>query len=432
MSDLSPQYLIQSLSLTSDSRIVLALSGGLDSMVLLQLLTAARKLQPFMLQAVYVHHGISQYASQWGEFCARQCAKRDVAFAEHKVTLAGADNLEQKARQARYQLLAEYVVSPKHILVTAHHSDDQLETLILALKRGAGPAGLAGIAQRRPFAAGMLCRPLLPFSREQLSQLASEQQLEWVEDDSNSDTRFERNFVRRQVTPVLLQRWPHFAESAMRSMQHLAAQQQLLQHYTEQALQQCADGKMLSLKRLVQYPALQQDLVIRAWLGRFELNPETQWLNTLKQQVIAARQDASPQLQLGAYQVRRFADDLYLLTAADISEAKIALHWQGEAKLDLPAGLGRVSFSTTQEGEAYALSGSNAELVFGQLSLRFTPAGQKVSKPLKQWFKLWQVPPWQRQRIPLLLVDGQLQVVVGYASSVSVEHATYFVNWQQA
>ena len=432
MPELSPQYLIQSLSLNSKSEVVLALSGGLDSMVLLQLLTAARELQPFALQAVYVHHGISQYASQWGEFCARQCAKRSVAFTERKITLSGTDNLEQKARQARYQALADYIISPEQILVTAHHSDDQLETLLLALKRGAGPAGLAGIAAQRVFAKGQLCRPLLPFSREQLLQFASQQQLEWIEDDSNSDTRFERNFIRQQVAPVLRERWPHFAQSAQRSMQHIAAQQQLLDHYTEQATQQCVDDKTLSLNQLEQYHPLQQDLVIRAWLAEFGLNPETQWLATLKQQVIAARQDAAPQLQLGDYQIRRFADKLYLLSSADTAEPQARLHWQGESELHLPAGLGRVFFAATADDNALALAASDADIVFGQLSLRFTPVGQSMSKPLKQWFKLWQVPPWQRQRIPLLLVDGQLQVVLGYASSVSVDQATHFVSWQQA
>ena len=432
MPELSPQYLIQSLSLNSDSEVVIALSGGLDSMVLLQLLAAACELQPFTLQAVYIHHGISQYASQWGEFCARQCAKRNIAFTERKVTLSGTDNLEQKARLARYQVLAEYILSSRHCLVTAHHGDDQLETLLLALKRGAGPAGLLGIATQRVFAKGQLFRPLLPFSREQLAQFASLQQLEWIEDDSNSDTRFERNFIRQQVVPVLRERWPHFAESAQRSMQHVAAQQQLLDHYTEQAIHKCADSNSLSLTQLEQYHPLQQDLVIRAWLAVFGLNPETLWLTTLKQEVIAARPDSAPQLQLGDYQVRRFADKLYLLSAQDIAQPDAELSWCGEAALDLPAGLGCLEFASTAGENALAFVASNAEIVFGQFSLRFTPLGQRMSKPLKQWFKLWQVPPWQRQRIPLLLVDGELQVVVGYASSIASDQATHFVRWQKA
>lgn len=432
MPELNPAYLVNTLSLRDDSHIVLALSGGLDSMVLLDLLAKARQQLPFALQAVYVHHGISQHASAWGEFCARQCALRGIDFSKREVTLAGTDNLESKARVARYQVLADFIQSQQHMLLTAHHSDDQLETLLLALKRGSGSAGLRGIAFQRPFAAGQLCRPLLAFSRAELAQYASAQQLKWVEDDSNSDTRFERNFIRQQIAPLLRQRWPHFAEAAQRSMQHLFAQQQLLDHYTQQAMQQCVAGKSLSLKQLEQYHPLQQDLVIRAWLAQFGLNPQTQWLTTLKQQVIAARQDASPQLLLGNYQLRRFADALYLLSSADITEPKVQLHWQGEAKLHLPAGLGCVVFATTADHRAQALAGSDAEIVFGQLSLRFTPLGQSMSKPLKQWFKLWRVPPWQRQRIPLLLVGGQLQVVLGYASSVSPAQATHFVRWQQA
>uniref|UniRef100_A0A486XJ47 tRNA(Ile)-lysidine synthase n=1 Tax=Rheinheimera sp. BAL341 TaxID=1708203 RepID=A0A486XJ47_9GAMM len=431
MEKLSPQTILDTLKPGADSRLVLALSGGLDSMVLLHLLARARQHVPFELTAVYINHGLSQHAEAWAAFCAEQCQQLQVSFIAHSVQIDGSDNLEHKARAARYQALAQFIVTDKHQLLTAHHNDDQLETLLLALKRGAGAAGLSGIAAKRPFAAGILCRPLLSFSRDQLAHYASEQQLQWVEDDSNDDSRFERNFIRQQLTPLLKARWPHFADSAARSMAHIAQLQQLAEHYSEQALAQCVNQQGLSLSALAAVMPLQQDLVLRKWLAAYGLNPETQWLATLKQQVIQARHDAMPQLQLAGYQVRRYADTLYLLSVTDVTMSAQPILWQGESELKLAANCGCLYFSLQPGPNKLALSATSGSWVFGELSRRFKPAGAANSKPLKQWFKLWQVPPWQRQRIPLLVVDDELVAVAGYASNTLPEQARLWLHWQQ-
>ncbi len=159
-------------------------------------------------------------------FCQQQCHKCNVPFEVQKVQLNPAANIEAQARAARYSALAAFVTTPQTALLTAHHADDQLETLLLALKRGAGPAGLSGIAALQPFAAGWLLRPLLEFSREQLDAFAKQQQLTWIEDESNNDSRFDRNFLRAEVIPLLQQRWPAFRQNALRSVAHIQQQQQ--------------------------------------------------------------------------------------------------------------------------------------------------------------------------------------------------------------
>ena len=429
MSQLSPHLLLQQLSLTGDHQVVLALSGGLDSMVLLHLLALARAEQPFALQAVYIHHGISQHASAWGTFCAEQCALRQVAFSQQHVYLQGSDNLEFKARNARYSALAEFIISPKHLLLTAHHGDDQFETVLLALKRGTGATGLGGIKPVRPFAAGHLMRPLLGFSRQQLQQYAQAQQLSWVEDDSNDDMRFERNFIRRQVTPLLTERWPHFISSVGRSMDNMQQLQQLLDDYSATDFQRCVAGDSLLLPELAQLNQAQQNYIIRRWLKRWQLNPPVQWLQVLQREVIAAREDASPVLQLEQYQLRRFADALYVLTEQQCAPVKQQLRWRGEPVVVLTGQAGSLHFATEATEQALPLSAGRVEVAFGQLSLRFKPTGAAHSKPLKQWFKLWQVPPWQRLRIPLLLVDGQLMLVAGVSSAVAPAQASYWVSW---
>jgi tRNA(Ile)-lysidine synthase len=403
-------------------------------MVLLHLLVQAQQLRPFGLSAVYINHGISEHAGRWGEFCQAQCQALGVSFYQQRVNLSGADNLEQRAREARYQALAAFIRSDRHLLLTAHHGDDQLETLLLALKRGAGPAGLAGIAARRPFAKGTLLRPLLAFSRQQLEQYATAHQLSWVEDDSNSDTRFERNFIRHEIAPLLRARWPHFSQTVLRSMRHLGAQQELLDHYTAQALSASVNQQGLDLTKLAAYLPAQQDLVIRQWLAGAGLNPDTQWLSTLKQQVIAARPDAMPQLVLGAYSMSRYANTLYLLKPSELQVPEGSLNFAvnadtAELTLNLPAGCGQLQFSHSAADKALALPSVAGKVVFGRLSLRFKPAGASMSKPLKQWFKLWQVPPWQRQRVPLLLVNGELVAVAGFASNIAPAEARLWLTW---
>lgn len=432
MSDLNCHYLIEQLKLSTQQHVVLALSGGLDSMVLLDLLAKARSGLPFSLQAVYVHHGISQNADAWGQFCQQQCQARNIEFTQRKVVLAGKDNLEARARDARYQVLQEYIKSGQHVLLTAHHGGDQLENLLLALKRGTGLTGMAGMKPVRSFASGYLKRPLLGFSRQQLEQYAAAAGLQWIEDDSNSNERFDRNFIRQNVTPQLLERWPQFVSTLHRSTQMLQQTEQLLLQYSEPDYQRCslADGSF-DLQQLSSFDLNRQNYLLRRWLSQWQLNPSLHWLTTLRGQVINARHDACPILQLQSYQLRRFANRLYVLADEPSFIPTESLHWQGQAALTLPEQCGHLTFSAAKHNGALALAGSVAEVVFGQLNLRFKPAGAAHSKPLKQWFKLWQVAPWLRQHIPLLLADGELKLVCGYASADQPADALYWVHWQR-
>lgn len=440
MSTLSAETLLQSGCIQPEHHIVLALSGGLDSMVLLDLLAKARQLSPFKLQAVYINHGLSHNAGAWSRFCQQQCAMRQVRFSAVSLNLPGRHNLEARARQGRYAALAEFITSENQLLFTAHHADDQIETLFLALKRGAGPAGLSGIAQAKSFASGKIKRPLLAFSQVQLQHYAIEQQLSWVEDESNTDTQYERNFIRHEITPLLQQRWPHFAKTASRSMQLLANMQQLADHYTEQFYAKVVQDDCLQLTALSQYVPLQQDLLIRRWLAASQLNPSVQWLDTLYQTVIQARVDSSPMLMLDGYQIRRYANQLYKVQPVLNAKPTFQLAWQGQTQLLLPDDLGQLNFdsqharrqNTAEAAAGIPLAIAEANVVFGQLSLLFKPAAASQHKPLKQWFKLWQVPPWQRLRVPLLLDQQQrLIAVVGYASVTPAAQAKYWLRWSQ-
>ncbi|HFJ9773750.1 TPA: tRNA lysidine(34) synthetase TilS, partial [Raoultella ornithinolytica] len=208
---------------------LVAFSGGLDSTVLLHQLVCWRERDPTLqLRAIHIHHGLSANADSWVTHCQQVCQHWQVPLVVERVTLAD-DGLgvEAHARQARYQAFRT-ALQPGEALVTAQHLDDQCETFLLALKRGSGPTGLAAMAASSGFAATRLLRPLLNTRRETLHQWALAHQLSWIEDESNQDDTYDRNFLRLRVVPQLNARWPHFSEAVARSASLCGEQEQLL------------------------------------------------------------------------------------------------------------------------------------------------------------------------------------------------------------
>ncbi len=210
-------------------QLLVAFSGGLDSTVLLHQLVLLREQDPSLtLRAVHVHHGLSAHADDWVAHCRQICQQWQVPLVVHRVTLArGGLGVEAHARAARYQAFQD-TLNAGEVLVTAQHQDDQCETLLLALKRGSGPTGLSAMAPSSAFADSRLLRPLLNETRESLRQWALAHQLSWIEDESNQDDTYDRNFLRLRVIPLLRERWPHFSEAVARSASLCAEQEQLL------------------------------------------------------------------------------------------------------------------------------------------------------------------------------------------------------------
>jgi tRNA(Ile)-lysidine synthase len=412
------------------NQLVLGLSGGLDSMVLLQLCHQLLEGSDIKLKAVYIHHGLSANADQWADFCQQQCLKRRIAFEMQKVQLNPTANIEAQARAARYSALAAFVVSPQTALLTAHHADDQLETLLLALKRGAGPAGLSGIAALQSFASGWLLRPLLEFSREQLEVFAKQQQLEWIEDESNNDSRFDRNFLRLQVMPLLQQRWPAFRQNALRSVSHIQQQQQFVEKQLDQLLPTVMHADELDLELLAERDLATQKLLVRSWLALTGLNPSTDWLDRFFSELIGAKADAQPLLGLDAYQIRRFANKAYITQVAEVPQAGVLLELKPRQQLNTVVG--QFLLNRENMGTPVLITDDPLYLVFGLFSLPFKPAGERQSKELKQWLKLWAIPPWQRLELPVLVQNNQVVAVLGLASNAKAEQATAFIDWQKS
>ncbi len=392
-------------------------SGGLDSHVLLLWLARLVARHPeFSLQAVHVHHGLNPLADAWAAHCQRVCDELGVPLIVERVAVTAArrESLEARAREARYRALAEHLPAGGYLL-TAHHQDDQLETLLLALKRGSGVRGLAAMPHRQPFARGELIRPLLDCSRASLHRWAEAQGLHWIEDDSNQDERFDRNFLRAQILPRLQARWPSFGETACRSATLCAEQEALAEELAEQDRSQCErpDGS-LSIEAMRSLSIPRRHNLLRGWLRHHSgAVPERGALLRIWPEVVEARADASPQLLTSCGVIRRFDGSLYLLTDApgSVPEPQL-LQWPGVWSV----GHHTLILKQVQHGAQLRLprDGELVTLRFAVAgSLRTQPVGRVGSRSLKKLWQEYGVAPWLRDQVPLLFYGESLVAAVG-------------------
>ena len=392
------------------ARLTLALSGGLDSVVLLHLLLPLRDTFPFQLQAVHVHHGLSPHADAWAEFCAQLCASHAIELTIHRVQITRDDpaGIEAAARRERQRIFAAL---DSDWLLTAHHQNDQAETLLLQLLRGSGPKGLAAMpeAQRRPgWHAGQL-RPLLGVGRAELLAYVRAHGLDWVEDDSNLDVRFRRNALRQQVLPLLDAHFPAVASTLARAATLQADAAELLDDLAHLDATAAISDDRLDCAALVALSLSRARNLLRYFIeSRGHAMPSARRLNEALHQLLTARHDARVRLKLGRAELVRFRGGAYLVPPAPAWAEPV--RWHGEAQLAVPAAGVTVQFEAAV-GKGLKRSVLESGIVTlgvrqGGESLRLHPGGPHRS--LKNLLQEHGVPPWRRNRLPLLWCDGTL------------------------
>ncbi len=409
---------LQPLLNSQQRRFSVALSGGVDSVVLLHLMKLAQKQHSELkLEAVYVNHGLSQYADQWQEFCQSLCDELDVTFKAVQVAVQQRSraSLEAQAREARYQALNE-TCSAGSVILLGQHLNDQLETFLLRLKRGSGLQGLASMQQQRILASGRICfRPLLNVSREQIEKFANEFAISHITDNSNVDERFDRNFLRHQVMPILTMRFQGFEKSAARSIRLLQQQQSLLDEYTQSDLADCQNSQGgLSCVAIARFSKPRQANLVRAWLNQFthQLPSENQ-LQQIIEQGLTAKADAQLKICLQSGDVRRHQQHWYFVKEQAIPEA-MDITLQSAELTD-----GRKLIVKTGQGIRKPLKGEQIRVEFNKPQARIKPLHKPGSNTLKHWFKDAKVAPWLRTQTPLIFYDDQLVQVVGYFVSAA-------------
>ncbi len=415
MQDFTPENLRHRLpvdAITANITWWVGLSGGLDSTVLLY---ALRQLDfPVRLVAVHINHQLSPNADAWQEHCRRYCEQLGVEFFAEKVMVKNVGKgIEDAAREERYATFSRYL-GPGDFLFTAHHSNDQAETLLLRLMRGTGPRGLAAIAQQRAVpSGGKLCRPLLDFPRVQLEAYAHDHQLVWINDESNHDDAYDRNFLRNHVLPLLHGRWPAFMRKWQQTAELCAQQEALLDEFAKQDLDRASVrlervGLSLDLGWLKTLSRARRQHLLRYWLRslRREL-PEAAHLEQLEQQLFNARIDACSNIRWGAQALRPHRDRLYLLPA------------------DLPGlSVQYVKIPAAENPGGRYLRGdlSNLEARVRVGGERCKPVGRHHSQTLKKLLQEAGVEPWLRDGVPLIFSEeewvavGDLWINDGFAA----------------
>lgn len=421
-SDLYHHFLaqLQPLLNAQQSSFSVALSGGVDSVVLLHLMKQAQQQHSELkLEAVYVNHGLNKYADEWQGFCQSLCEELDVAFKAVHVEIyeRSRTSLEAQAREARYQALDENCI-PGSVILLGQHLNDQLETFLLRLKRGSGLQGLASMPQTRLLASGRVCfRPLINITREQIEQFASEFAIIHITDDSNIDERFDRNFLRHQVLPILTERFQGFEKSAARSIRLLQKQQSLLDEYTQSDLTHCQNSQGgLSCEAIAGFSKPRQANLVRAWLNQFthQLPSENQ-LQQIIEQGLTAKTDAQLKICLQSGDVRRHQQHWYFVKEQVIpEEMNIALQ-----SFELTDG--RKLIVKAGKGIRKPKPDEQVRVEFNKPQARIKPLHKPGSNTLKHWFKDAKVAPWLRAQTPLIFYNDQLVQVVGYF--ISEQHS---------
>jgi len=401
----------------------IALSGGLDSVVLLHLFFRLRqKAENFSLSAHHINHGLSDNAAHWADFCLSLASQLKIKFHCSTVILnkQSRTSLEALAREKRYACLKEKLLQ-NSLLVTAHHQDDQLETVLLALKRGAGITGLQGILAKQKLNKGYLVRPLLDFSREELEQYADYFELHWIEDESNKDQVFDRNFIRHTISPLLKKRWPSIGKTVARSAS-LCQQQQLLVDeiavldHKKVSVKQLNE-ELLNISELKKLSPTRSANLLRYWFKKHAIDyPSAKQLVVIYNEIVLADKGALPKMQLKEISVRRYRDNLYIVKdQIETVIPKQPISWSGESQIILFDGQLRLNFEFTHDGIAIPAN-AKVEICFRQhlpAQLTCTPVGRSGSRCIKKLLHEYHVVPWQRDFIPFLFIDGQFRSALG-------------------
>jgi tRNA(Ile)-lysidine synthase len=388
----------------------IAFSGGLDSTVLLHLLADWSRQAPLPpLKAIHVHHGLQVAADAWPGHCQSVCDSLGIPLSIVRVQVPPGASLEQAARQARYQAFTQ-CLGPGDILLTAQHRDDQAETLLFRLLRGSGLRGLAAMAVRRPLGAGTLVRPLLQISRQALEAHAAARGLGSVEDPSNLDLHFSRNYLRHRVMPDLRERWPQVSTTLARTADHLGEALELLDDLAREDLHGAhwvGEFDWLGLPSLALAPLRQltparQRNALRHWLAPLTALPDTRhwqgWDNLRD-----ASTDAHATWQLADGRLQRGDGRLWWLSGAWLRPISAPCAWaepasalvlpdNGQVRVSGPVSTGPLHIAYRQGGETLQIPG-------------------RGRRDLKRLLNESGVPAFARARLPLLFMDGQLHAV---------------------
>ncbi|HAO24609.1 MAG: tRNA lysidine(34) synthetase TilS [Methylophaga sp.] len=406
----------------------------MDSHVLLHFLATHRDQFPQKIQVVHVDHQLQAQSANWAEHCQKITESLQLPFHLLKVTVKDINQsgMESAARSARYQAINN-LIGKDDLLLTGQHLQDQAETLMLQLLRGAGTRGLGAMRVISRWQKMQIVRPFLVISREDLLDYAKLHQLQWIDDPSNQNTDIQRNFLRHQIWPLLQQRWPAINQNLARSAQNLQESQTLLDALAEEdllAIDANPTQGSLKISELLLLNAARQRNVLRFFMTTLNMAlPSRKNLQRILDEVCLAAADSQPQVRWHHYIARRYQNKLYLSSEPEsVSVTSPDLIYDQQPQI--------LDTERRLVWEAHKGQGISDELFKAGLSIRFRQGGEKIQLPgkthhqsLKKLFQEWQIPVWQRDTIPLLFADQELVAIVGYVCAKTVKPQSDQTGW---
>ena len=395
--------------------ISVALSGGCDSMVLLHALNELKDELNFKLNAIHIHHGISPNADKWLSFCVNECEKIKVTHKEKKIDIQSERHLgvEGAARKLRYEALDQL---REETLTSAHHQNDQAETLFLQLIRG---SGLKGLASMPHYHEGRdIWKPLLNVNRKTIKEYAELNNVLFIEDESNLDMHYDRNFLRHEIFPILSERFPHLIKTLTRSVNHIAEGLNLTETIAKEDAKSffSDDLSRLSLMMTKELPKDRVINLIRWWLNKnFILMPSKKTIDNLYEQIIKIKKDNSLLIKISnKINVRAFQDELWLVKFEPLLEP-YEIIWRGEDKVLLPDQSQLIFKSVKGAGFSLEKLGAKALRIQNRIGgEKFKPSLNQPSRTLKYLLQKSKIPPWQREKIPLIFSEDTLVAVPNF------------------
>lgn len=433
-SELIGEHLLQA-DVKSGAKLVLAYSGGVDSEVLLHgLAEFATQNNDYRYLIIHVHHGLSDDADDWVNHCQQQALSYNLPLQVEYVHIntGPRKSIEAEARNARYDAIKAHM-EPGDVLLTAHHLDDQLETVLLALKRGLGPKGLSAMGEIQPFDHDkQLIRPLLSISREQIESHASQLALIHISDESNGDDRYDRNFLRLDIIPKLKARWSSIAVTASRSARLCAQQQAVIEREVSKRLPQFIETSLsgvvgLDLAMLANEDNHWQALLFRGLVEKCGFSmPSQAQLTQILSQLLMAKQDAQIELKFGDLLIRRYQGKAFLfsmstqsrrLVLQDVFELdRSQLLAEGHTKINISLAVSLIIQQQQLDNRVRLPSpGERVSIRFGVTgSTRCQPDGRAKGRELKKLWQEFALPTWERDKTPLIFYNERLVCAVGY------------------
>jgi tRNA(Ile)-lysidine synthase len=403
-----------------DSHLVIALSGGIDSVVLLHLLAALSKQMGFALSAVHVNHGISNNAAHWSQFCCELCRSFDIPITVKQLNIKKEQgiSLEALARDERYQVFSHLQAD---YIVLAQHLDDQAETLLLQLFRGAGVKGLSAmpvIRKQHANTAPQILRPLLQAPRSQIEAYAKQNELNWIHDESNDSTVYNRNFLRHKILPLLKEKYPNYPKTLLRTSQHLSEASVLLDELAEMDSKHCLFSGKLQIAAIHELSLPRARNLLRFIFTQHDIRlPSTAKLADILQQLLSTRTDTQRQITVGHMVVRCYKGLMYILPKTKSPQSTWQQVWQGEHQLHLKDLNGMINFSYTKhQGQGInekKLLQKPVTIRLRQGGERFSPRCNRPRRSLKNLLQETSIPPWERNTLPLLFSGEKLVWVPG-------------------